>query len=323
MTTIGIVGTGSALTDFLSILPVDIAITGLGDNNAARHGQHVEGHPIMAVSELAALEPDCIVIASSAVDAFRTQLKEIGVSPDRIHAYYPGYSKELGAAINADISALNDKLGLKIAAAGLATMYLWPEAEGMPRSGVGEDFVRRHSFRLAAERINEQNVPGAVGELGVYQGEQAALLNRLFPGRRLHLFDTFEGFAEKDLAAERESQFSVAAIGDFQDTSVELVLSRMADRSLVQVHKGFFPDSTQGVEDDFAFVSLDVDLYDPTAAGLAWFYARLNRGGCIFVHDFNNRRYMGVRRAVQEFIAATGACAMPLPDHAGSIVILK
>ncbi len=323
MTTIGIVGTGSALKDFLSILPADITVAGLGDNNPARHGRIVEGHRVMAVSDLAALAPDCVVITARAVDPIRAQLAALGVPADRIHAYYPSYSEALGAAVNADIAALNQKLGLRIAAAGVATMYLWPETPGMPQSGAGEDFVRRHAFRLAAERINAQAIPGAVGELGVYQGEQAALLNRLFPGRRLHLFDTFEGFAEKDLAAETKGQLSGAALGDFQDTSVELVLSRMADKSQVLVHKGFFPDSTQGVEDEFAFVSLDVDLYDPTAAGLAWFYPRLNQGGCIFVHDYNNRRYMGVRRAVEEFIAATGAPALPLPDHAGSIVILK
>jgi hypothetical protein len=277
----------------------------------------------MPAAQLVALEPNCIVITARAVDAIRAQLESLGAAADRIHAYYPSYSETLGQMVNADILALNDKLGLNLPIAGVATMYLWPEKPHEPHAGLREDFVRSHAFRLAAQRINERQVPGAIAELGVYQGEQAALLNRLFPGRRLRLFDTFEGFAEKDLKAEQTARFSGAVVGDFQDTSVDLVLSRMADPASVIIHKGFFPDSAEGVEDQFAFVSLDVDLYDPTAAGLEWFYPRLSKGGCIFVHDYNNRRYMGVRRAVEEFIAKSGACALPLPDFAGSIAILK
>ncbi len=49
----------------------------------------------------------------------------------------------------------------------------------------------------------------------------------------------------------------------------------------------------------------------------------LSKGGFIFVHDYNNRRYMGVRDAVDAFLRNSGAVAMPLPDFAGSIVIAK
>lgn len=186
-----------------------------------------------------------------------------------------------------------------------------------------DDFVRRQAFKLVAARINELPITGDIAELGVYKGEQAAELNRMFPQRKLHLFDTFEGFHAADLPAEKTRGFSGAARGDFQDTSVDLVRKRMLAPEQVVFHQGYFPDSTAGVEGVFALVSLDVDLYAPTKAGLQWFYPRLAKGGYIFVHDYNNRRYMGVRSAVDEFIAASGACLMPLPDFAGSVVILK
>lgn len=317
MITLAIMGAGSGAKDFLSILPESVRVMGLGDNNAASHGV-MDGHPVMAIGELLAQGPDYAVIACRAVDDMRAQIEALGFPSSRILAYYPSYSDRLFEIINKDVKVLNEKIGLRIPAAGVATMYLWPAAATVQS---GEDFVRRQAFRLAAERIREHSIAGAIAELGVYQGEQAALLNRLFPDRQLHLFDTFEGFSCKDITGE--PGFSSASTGDFSNTSVDLVLSRMADRSKVIIHQGFFPESAVGVEDEFSFVSLDVDLHDPTASGLRWFYPRLSKGGYIFVHDYNNRRYMGVRRAVEDFVKETGACAVPLPDYAGSIIITK
>jgi hypothetical protein len=113
------------------------------------------------------------------------------VPADRIRAYYPSYSRNLGQSVNVDIKAINDTLGMTIPLAGIATMYLWPEEAGTSQSDVGEDFVRRHAMRLAAQWIHARGVQGNTAELGVYQGEQAALLNGLFPDRMIRLFDTF------------------------------------------------------------------------------------------------------------------------------------
>lgn len=322
MKSVAIFGTGSALKDFLSILPADVAVIGLGDNDIARHGQRVEGHLIHPAADFSKLDCTRFVIAGRAVDTIRTQLEQLGVASTKISAYYPSYSDKLGSQINHDIATLNADLGLGLPASGLATMYLWPDnAPGADE--IATDFVRRQSFRLAAEQINRLGIPGSIAELGVYQGEQAALLNRLFPSRALLLFDTFQGFFEKDLSAEQNSGFSNAVLGDFQDTSTKLVLAKMETRENVIIHQGFFPDTAKGVDDNFAFVSLDVDLHDPTLAGLEFFYPRLSKGGFIFVHDYNNRRYMGVRKAVDFFLSKSGAAALPLPDFAGSIVVMK
>lgn len=320
---IGIFGTGSALKDFLSILPASHEVVALADNNAARHGQEVEGHKIVSPEALVALAPEVMVIAARAVDDIRAQLQTLGVAAERICAYYPSYSRELGERVNDDIIRLNDALGTNLPLAGIATMYLWPETAGAQRTDVGEDFVRRHAMRLAAEWVVQRNVAGNVAELGVYQGEQAALLNALFPDRAIRLFDTFQGFSQSDISTEAKQGYSGAALGDFQDTSIERVMARMPHPERVTVHAGLFPESLQGLEDQFAFVSLDVDLYEPTLAGLDYFYPRLSPGGFIFVHDYNNRRYSGVGHAVDSFLARTHAPALPLPDFAGSLVVLK
>ncbi|HCT91620.1 MAG TPA: hypothetical protein DF613_09630, partial [Lachnospiraceae bacterium] len=63
--------------------------------------------------------------------------------------------------------------------------------------------LRLAHARLFAEEIRTANLPGAVAELGVYRGDFAIEINRLFPDRTLYLFDTFTGFSPEDMAAER------------------------------------------------------------------------------------------------------------------------
>jgi O-methyltransferase len=220
------------------------------------------------------------------------------------------------------MEALNRHLGLKLHPLSLCTMQLRPENHPDIPS-LEDDFCRTMSLRLAAERILNKNVPGAIAELGVYRGELAALLNRLFPDRTLYLFDTFEGFSGNDLCTGEEESYSQATVGDFNDTNIELVIARMAYPAKISVRKGYFPDTTQGLEERFALVSLDVDLYRPTIAGLNYFYPRLSQGGYIFIHDYNNCRYKGVRSAVEEFSNATGAPLVQLPDVAGTAILLK
>lgn len=316
-------GAGSGLKDLLTLKPDDVMLMAVGDNDAARHGQTIAGAPVVPAAELAGLDYDALLITAGAVDPLREQLIELGVDPAKIIALCPSASAGLVDHINADIRRINEGLGIDLPTAGIATMYLRYEQPNHKASAWPIDFVRNQTFTLCAEQITARRIEGSVAELGVFRGDQAHLISRLFPDRPFHLFDTFEGFAQADLGAEKSSGFSAASLGDFANTSLELVLGKLHARERVVVHQGFFPATAEGVEDRFAFVSLDVDLHDPTAAGLDYFYPRLNSGGFIFVHDYNNGRYNGVRKAVEDFVARTDACTLPLPDFSGSIVVLK
>jgi O-methyltransferase len=315
-------GTGSGLSDFLSVVPDDVEIVGLSDNDVRKQERMVLGHFVHAPGSIAKLDFDFVVVTTRAGEAIRTQLVNMGIKRERILLFYSNFDSDLRAKVNQDMEALNRHLGLGLHPISLCTMQLWPESklEAMPSE---DDFCRMMSLRLAAERIVQRNIPGAIAELGVYRGELAAVLNRLFPDRTLYLFDTFEGFSNKDLSDGQEEKHSHAVVGDFKDTSLDMVLSRMAHPEKIIVRKGYFPATTEGVENSFALVSLDVDLYKPTLAGLNYFYPRLSRGGCIFVHDYNNRRFNGVRSAVEEFLNVSRASLVQLPDFAGTAIIAK
>ena len=122
-------------------------------------------------------------------------------------------------------------------------------------------------MRLLAEQILELGIPGDAAELGVFRGEFAALINAALPERRLHLFDTFEGFHAEDVEEERRLGLSRARTGDFADTDVEAVLRRLPHPERAVIHAGRFPATFEPcVELSFSLVSVDADLYAPTAA---------------------------------------------------------
>jgi len=188
-----------------------------------------------------------------------------------------------------------------------------------------DDYVRVSTLEVISHEIHGRSVPGACAELGVYRGEFARLVNELFLDRKLYLFDTFSGFDPAELEYEGRFGFHNPT-KDFKDTDVETVLSAMPHPELCVVKKGRFPETAAGIDEIFCFVSIDVDLFTPTLAGLSYFYPRLARGGFLMVHDYNNHRnYPGPRAAVEEF-CLKGEVAIPfvpLCDLYGSAVLRK
>lgn len=184
------------------------------------------------------------------------------------------------------------------------------------------DNPRIASLELASREIYDRNIQGAVAEAGVYQGNFAAYINRFFKDRKLYLFDTFEGFAAKDVDKDKESRYTYADANRYSGTSVDLVLEKMPFVNNVEVKKGYFPDTTEGIGEQFCFVSLDMDLYQPIKAGLEYFYPRLMEGGYIFVHDCNigDVIYRGPRAALLEFTEQEKVGYVMLPDNATAVI---
>lgn len=185
--------------------------------------------------------------------------------------------------------------------------------------------IRSATLHRMADRLKQLDVPGDTAELGVYKGDLAWQLNALFPRRTLHLFDTFDGFDFRDIVKESHHGFSRAQKGDFSDTSISFVRSRLPYPDQALFHKGFFPETAAGLENcRYAIVSLDADLYAPILAGLEYFYPRLTPGGMILLHDYNNRRFRGAAQAVADYENSHGSLPLvPLCDLHGTAVIIR
>ncbi|TWH51782.1 O-methyltransferase [Sporomusa sp. KB1] len=225
-------------------------------------------------------------------------------NPDRI--YIAIINKEQSLKVKVQI----EKLGIA--------------AEIIPINAYREIFdLRLANLRWIAEEIYEQNTRGAVAELGVYQGDFATEINRLFPDRKIYLFDTFSGFDERDINIEKENMLSCAEAGRYNNTSVTRVLARLPYPGQAVFKAGYFPDTARGLEENFALVSLDADLYQPLFEGLKYFYPRVNIGGYIIIHDYNSSQYSGVKKAIRDFCRENRLFVVPICDLHGSAIIIK
>jgi O-methyltransferase len=206
-----------------------------------------------------------------------------------------------------------------------------PNKESPPQSSgdslfsiLGNNSARVTGLKNTAQLIYDNHIPGATAELGVFQGDFAKEINILFPDRLLYLFDTFEEFPEKDV--EKEKEIGTKRIFErsynYSGTSIELVMGKMKNPEKCIIRKGFFPETAKELEETFAFVSLDADLYQPMLEGLQYFYPRLSEGGYIFIHDFFTNDFTGTKEAVLEYRRRKKICLVPIGDDC-SIGIVK
>lgn len=165
-------------------------------------------------------------------------------------------------------------------------------------------------------------------------GAYAKEINRCFPNRTLYLYDTFEGFDDRDMDQEssllcneenkKELKEWQISMGNFLNTSVEYVRSQMPYPQQCEFRKGYFPETFNEHDIKFAFVNLDCDLYAPIKEGLEIFYPRLAQGGVILVHEyFDEISFLpGIKKAVDDFVEKNNCVCMPIGDKQ-SIAIIK
>jgi O-methyltransferase len=181
-----------------------------------------------------------------------------------------------------------------------------------------DDYFRYATLGLALQRVLDEEIHGAIAEVGVWRGETSAFLHRVAPDRRLYLFDTFEGFPERDLPPGEDDR-------RFRDTSADSVARRVGASPNVILTPGCVPETLQAVTDErFAFVLLDLDLLEPTRASLGFFYPRLSPGGYLVVHDYNNSESSwACKRAFDEFLASRPEQLIELGDVWGTALVRR
>jgi O-methyltransferase len=216
------------------------------------------------------------------------------------------------------------------------------------------DYVRGRALELIRKQIGD--LPGSVAEAGVAYGDFARLINFCFPDRKLFLYDTFEEYVEEELVHDHKKNLTNFASDDALSTEEyvaevrqsastswskrfpSLSLNATPEEKVAAIKEtmlfpdqciwriGRFPDTVKGEKESekFAFVSIDMNLYQPTRTALEFFYPRLQEGGAIFMHDYDDGICFGVKQAIQDAEEAFGPFKkVPLPDQCGTLVIVK
>lgn len=176
-----------------------------------------------------------------------------------------------------------------------------------------------HNTHELTELVMDEGVTGDFAEAGVYGGSHPAIMARVLmqrgaAGRKVHLFDSFEGVPKcttRESPHDQERYGKVA--GGVLESSGLVVCTRRGvnanmvgwgiDPSLLVYHEGWFqatlaPGKDPGVG-QLAFLRIDVDLYDSTLPVLRALYPLVAHGGVVCSDDLANPR---CRKATEEVI---------------------
>jgi len=223
---------------------------------------------------------------------------------------YLGRYDDLAAALHADWSPVSAECSREF-----DTLYV----AALKATGTSAVPLRRRPRlqELAAQLALTRGVAGDVAECGCFRGLSSHLMcqtlraeRRAFDGGGYHVFDSFQGLSEpmpEDAIPEDDpdaaSLRANTGAGQFR-APLELVQSNLREFPRITFHPGWIPYSFYGLaERRYRFVHVDVDLYDPTADALNYFYDRILPGGAILSDDYG---WPGARLAFSEFAAARG-----------------
>ncbi len=272
------------------------------DQMTAIEGKNGSRIPVYQPKEVKDLEYDIIVISNKSpkqVLEIRNQLDLLGIRPEKV-------------------AVLRENSDVMIKMLSSGNLY-------------NEDTDSRVCWlRNFAAYANQRNLSGCVAEAGVCYGDFAYYINKYFPEKDIYLFDTFEGFDNRDLETERslgDPSFLSGMFNQrhmFSETNERIVLDRMLHSDKCVLRKGYFPDSAAGIEEEFCFVNLDMDLYQPMLGALQFFYDKMCQGGVILTHDYFHPELPGVKAAIEEFEREreTMLCKVPIGDFC-SIAVIK
>lgn len=164
------------------------------------------------------------------------------------------------------------------------------------------------------------DVPGDTAECGVYKGATSYLIckaNEQAVGiERTHfVFDSFEGLSQPHTLDGRHWSKGDLSVAE------AVVLEKLGEFRDVKLMKGWIPTRFNEVADRrFAFVHIDVDLYEPTRASIEFFYPRLNNGGILIVDDYGFSSCPGATRAIAEAFSDIGDQMISLSDGGGFLI---
>ena len=274
--------------------------------------------PVILPEQLDISDCDLLIITARHAEAIAERCSQLGIPAEKCLFLKNSMTlQDRNAACSAAKEILGEDLLKKLIP--LQRMVSTPaqlNPHSLPEKDLRNDYVRLATLELLCRRLTE--VPGATAELGVYRGFFSQCINQLMPNRKLYLFDSFEGFAQE---ANASDSFQAA----HQNTAVDKVLAIMPHPERITVKPGFFPDSLEGLEEQFCLVSLDVDFYQTTLDGLRYFWPRLELGGYLMLHDWGSPKLPGVSKALADYEAEIGGKipAMPLCDVGGTLVLCK
>lgn len=169
---------------------------------------------------------------------------------------------------------------------------------------------------------------GDVCEVGCWRGlstyQIAQQVEDSVKHRELHVFDSFEGLSEflpedesKDQKLDKQQVSSMLAC------PLPVVQDNLKDFDFIQYHPGWVPEKFPDVASlTFAFVHIDLDLYQPIRDAFEFFHPLMATNGIIVFDDYGFPTFPGAQQAVDEILKGLDSpMFVPLPS--GQAFLIK
>jgi O-methyltransferase len=209
--------------------------------------------------------------------------------------------------------------------------------EGLKRSGMEEtdNFLKQCRYYRLQELLKstlDKGIVGSVVECGCWKGHSsyiiADILSKYNYEGKFSIFDSFEmGLSDKhpkdnnirhELSEEdvqKEKKQFASECGELHHV--------LKSFNFYKIYKGWIPDRFNEIENEnFIFVHIDVDLYQPTLDSLNFFYPRMRKGGVIVIDDYGYTQFPGAKKCVDEFIDKN-KCSLFFAGSTGGCFIIK
>ena len=174
-----------------------------------------------------------------------------------------------------------------------------------------------------ANDIEKNRIDGCFVECGVARGGCSAIMamvaNENKSGRKVWLFDSFEGLPEPTIEDEpnieknpvKDKSSDVLqkgyCLGTYEEVHRLLFSTLRLDKENIFMVEGWVQDTLPKNKDkmgEISFLRIDVDWYESTKCCLENLYDNVIAGGYIFIDDYS---LAGCKKAVDEFLQKKGA----------------
>jgi hypothetical protein len=148
-----------------------------------------------------------------------------------------------------------------------------------------------------------KDLPGDLVECGCFKGGSAVNLSRLAKktGRRLHLFDSFEGLpapqeGDKEHLVLSELQFHTYEGGAYAGSLEEVKenVRKYGALDVCEFHKGFFSETLPGFDAQLVFAYVDADLTSSVRDCLKYLWPLLQDGSYLFTDEAHHTEIAGL-----------------------------
>lgn len=188
-------------------------------------------------------------------------------------------------------------------------------------------YPRLSALHDAARGLDAAGVPGCIVECGVWNGGSAGLLARAAAGRRLWLFDSWQGApapTARDVSARGSRGRRRMFLGSRAKVEALLFERLGVEPSRVRLEPGWFEATLSRRRAEIgpiALLHLDCDWYASVKLCLETLYDAVVPGGFVFIDDYGY--WCGCRQAVDEFLAARRLQARLAPIDASGACLRK